>query len=71
MELKPEQIWKHYKGKHYKVVVLCKHSETGEALVVYQRQEDGNIYARPIKMFFENVEWEGEVIPRFKLLSDN
>jgi len=30
MELKPGQIWKHYKGNDYKILILGKHSETGE-----------------------------------------
>ncbi len=71
MELKVGQIWRHYKGKHYKLLVFCKHSETGEELVVYQRQEDGNTYARPISLFFTTEEWEGQTVPRFTFVSDN
>lgn len=70
MELKIGQIWRHYKGKHYKMLVFCKHSETGEELVVYQRQEDGNTYARPLGLFFQDVEWEGQIVPRFVLVAD-
>jgi hypothetical protein len=71
MELKVGQIWKHYKGKHYKMVIFAKHSETGEELVVYQRQEDGNVYARPVDLFFNDVEWEGKTVSRFTFVSDN
>ncbi len=71
MELKVGQIWKHYKGKHYKMLVFCKHSETGEELVVYERQEDGNNYARPIDLFFQEVEYKGKIEPRFVLVSEN
>lgn len=70
MELKVGQIWQHYKGKHYKMIVFCKHSETGEELVVYQRQEDGHIYARPIELFFQDVEWEEKMVPRFVFVSE-
>lgn len=69
--LKLGQIWRHYKGKHYKMLIFCKHSETEEELVVYQRQEDGNTYARPLDLFFQNVELEGKTVPRFTFISDN
>jgi hypothetical protein len=61
------EMYKHYKGNHYKILVLCKHSETGEELVVYERQEDGNRYARPLDLFFNEVEFEGKNVPRFVL----
>lgn len=70
MELKVGQMWQHYKGKQYKMLVFCKHSETGEELVVYQRQEDGNTFARPVDLFFQDVEWEGKIVPRFTLVSE-
>ncbi len=70
-EIKPGQVYQHYKGNYYKIIVLGKHSETGEELVAYQRQEDGHVYFRPIELFFQDVEWEGRVISRFTLISDN
>ena len=69
-EIKIGQIWRHYKGKYYKILVFCRHSETAEDLVVYQRQEDGETYARPRNMFFDVVKWEGEQVPRFTLVSE-
>jgi hypothetical protein len=66
-QLVPGQIWQHYKGKHYKIIVLGKHSETGEELIAYQRQEDGHIYFRHLDLFFQSVELEGKVVPRFIL----
>ncbi len=66
-ELKPGQIWKHYKGNHYRILVLGKHSETGEELVAYERVEDGNVYFRPMELFFSEAEWEGNMVPRFIL----
>lgn len=65
--IKPGQIYTHYKGNHYKIIALGKHSETGEELVGYERQEDGHIYFRPVELFFKDVEWEGKIIPRFVL----
>ena len=68
--IKPGQTYRHYKGNHYKIIVLGKHSETGEEMVAYQRQEDGNVYFRPIDLFFNEVEWEGESVIRFTLVSE-
>lgn len=53
------------------MLILGKHSETGEEIVAYQRQEDGAIYFRPTSLFFENVEWEGRTVPIFIFMSDN
>jgi hypothetical protein len=69
MDIKIGQIWRHYKGNHYKILVLCKHSETGEELIVYERQEDGKKYARPFSLFFSSVEFEGKIVPRFIFIS--
>lgn len=70
MEIKPGQIYRHYKGKTYKIIILGRHSETLEDLVACQRQEDGNVYFRPKEMFFQNVEYEGKIVPRFALVSE-
>ncbi len=70
MELKPGQIWKHYKGHDYKIIILGKHSETAEDMVVYEQVHSGRIYIRPMNLFFDEVEWEGEIVPRFTLVSE-
>jgi hypothetical protein len=70
-KIKIGQLWQHYKGMHYKILLLGKHSETGEELAAYQRQEDGNVYFRPVDIFFKDVEWEGKIVPRFVLIEDN
>lgn len=50
-------IYQHFKGKFYKVLCTCEHTETGEKLVVYQALY-GNYttYCRPLHMFAEDVE---------------
>ncbi len=63
--------YRHYKGKHYKVIGLARHSETMEELVVYQalyRTEFGKdgLWVRPKEMFLENVSLNGKSVPRFK-----
>ncbi len=61
--------YKHYKGKEYEVIGLAKHSETLEELVVYKALygEDA-LWVRPLKMFEEEVEIDGQKVPRFKYL---
>ena len=36
-----------------------------EQLVVYQSEQDGQVYARPVVMFMEWIEHQGEVVSRF------
>jgi len=59
--------YQHFKGGQYEVLGVAKHSETLEDLVVY-KNEEGDFWARPLKMFLEEVEFKGEKVPRFKYL---
>ena len=64
-------IYRHYKGKDYRVIGLAKHSETNENLVVYEALYDNlnsKLWVRPLEMFLENVEVDGETRPRFKYI---
>ena len=63
--LKPG-IYKHYKGNEYYVMGVGKHSETEEDMVIYQAlYGDRSWWVRPLTMFTENVEVNGETVPRF------
>lgn len=54
-EITVGKTYKHYKGNIYKIIAIAKHSETEEELVVYQNIEKGDIWARPVSMWNEEV----------------
>lgn len=61
--------YQHYKGNFYEVIGIALHSETKEELVVYRAlYGDFSLWVRPLKMFLENVEIDGVIMPRFKYL---
>ena len=58
--------YRHYKGGEYEVVGVARHSETHEALVVYvPLYNETGWWVRPHAMFFEQVNVDGVVQPRF------
>ncbi len=60
-------LYEHYKGGSYEVIGVANHSETPEKMVVYKHlDDDGGLWVRPLSMFKEFVEKDGEKIPRFK-----
>lgn len=62
-------VYKHYKGGVYKVLGTAKHTETLEEMVVYQAlYGDNAMWIRPLKMFLEEVMYEGIKVPRFTIL---
>lgn len=61
----PGQTYKHYKGGTYKIITLATHTETKEALVIYQSVPFGSIFARPLDMWEEVCEYEGRKVKRF------
>lgn len=69
MSIRPGR-YLHYKGGEYEVIDLVRHSETEELLVLYRPlYGDMNLWVRPLTMFSESVDVEGESVPRFAYLS--
>jgi cyclomaltodextrinase len=62
--------YEHYKGNRYEVLGVGRHTETLEELVIYRSLYGTNdLWLRPLTFFLETVDWEGKVLPRFKLIS--
>lgn len=69
-------IYRHYKGNNYEVVNTAIHTETKEVLVVYKALYETDInndglWVRPLKMFTENVQVDGKMIPRFEFVKES
>ncbi|MCH8500831.1 MAG: DUF1653 domain-containing protein [Aliidiomarina sp.] len=65
-------IYRHYKGNEYQVIDIARHSETEELLVVYRPlYGERALWVRPLDMFAEEVEVNGELQPRFSFLRDS
>ncbi|MGH8433479.1 MAG: DUF1653 domain-containing protein [Pseudomonas sp.] len=68
MQLQPG-LYRHYKGPEYRVFGVARHSETEEQVVVYQAlYGDYGLWVRPLSMFSETVEVDGQAVLRFALI---
>ena len=64
-------LYRHYKGNEYRVIGMARHSETQEALVVYQAlYGTKGLWVRPAVMFCESVEIRGRHVPRFERIGE-
>jgi hypothetical protein len=65
VSIKPGK-YRHYKGQDYEVFHVVRHSETEEQLVAYRcLYGDYSWWVRPLAMFQETVDIDGETTPRF------
>lgn len=63
--------YRHFKGQHYFVRGVALHSETQEAMIVYQQDYgDRGLWVRPQAMFLETVPVDGKSVPRFQYVGE-
>ena len=68
--------YRHYKGNLYKVIGIARHSDTLEPLVIYQALYEApdfgkdSLWARPQRIFLEEVTINGVTQPRFTLVQN-
>ncbi len=63
--------YQHFKGNHYQVIDLVRHSEDGTYLVLYRPlYGKGDLWVRPYEMFTEKVDTEIGLVQRFQYLTD-
>ena len=59
--------YRHFKGNEYEVIGVARHSETGEALVVYRAlYGERGLWVRPASMWTEVITREGKSCKRFE-----
>lgn len=52
-------VYRHFKGNYYYVEGVARHSETGEAYVVYRAlYGDRGLWVRPLEMFLSETDRE-------------
>ena len=65
-------IYKHYKGKLYRLIAVGRHSETLEEMVLYQELYGDQAYwVRSARMWDEMVESGGYTVKRFEWVREN
>lgn len=58
--------YRHFKGKHYELIAVARHSETEEPMVVYRAlYGDFGVWVRPAAMWNELIERDGRRCRRF------
>ncbi|PKM89202.1 nucleotide exchange factor GrpE [Candidatus Falkowbacteria bacterium HGW-Falkowbacteria-2] len=63
-------IYRHYKGDEYELFEIAKSSESKEEIAIYRSVKDGQVWARPISMWKEEVEVDDAKKPRFEYLRE-
>lgn len=56
--------YRHYKGSVYELVCEATQESDLTPMIVY-RAADGSVWCRPRVVFFEQVEVDGRLVPRF------
>lgn len=64
-------IYRHFKGKKYRVLYIARHSETLEDMVVYQAlYGEMGIWVRSASMWDEMVQRDGQTFRRFEYIGE-
>lgn len=66
-------MYRHYRTQQeYLVLGVAFETENHEKLVIYKPLYpcEHELFARPLKMFLEEVEWEGKRMPRFAFIRE-
>lgn len=63
--------YRHFKGNEYELIGVAHHSESLEDYAVYRAlYGEGELWIRPLSMFFEKVERDGEIFDRFTYIGE-
>lgn len=57
--------YRHYKGGFYELVCEATLESDPTVTMIVYRAANGTIWTRPSTVFFEMVEFEGGLVPRF------
>lgn len=69
-DLRPGR-YRHFKGNEYELLFVARHSESGEAMVVYRAlYGEGGVWVRPAAMWTEEVTRGGAAQPRFAYIGE-
>lgn len=74
-DLKPAQVplgrYRHFKGNLYDLVEIAHHSETLEPMAVYRAlYGEKGLWVRPLAMFLETIQRDGQELQRFQYIGD-
>lgn len=63
--------YRHFKGNYYEVIGVAKHSEDLKEYVVYRAlYGEHGLWIRPVSMFLEKVNVDGELVDRFEYMDN-
>ena len=69
---KPDEIYKHYKGDNYKIILISRLESHPEQILVsyiplYETESEIKVWTRTLENFLEEVEVDGKKVKRFSL----
>ena len=64
--------YRHFKGNEYELIAIGKNSENPEELMAIYKALYGNgeIWVRPLSMWCEEIERDGQKFPRFSYIGE-